>query len=201
MADPTTRPAHATRTIETSFGLLTYAELAPLLAERVQRVQEAITRGDYDDAAPSRDLICAFHSAICADLVPGWSGRWRSVAVVIGSHEPPLPHDVPLRMHDFEADLGVRLDSLSECPELLPETLAFAEGRLLSVHPFQDFNGRVTRLFLPWLLRHLELPPADLVPVDASGTVQYLAALRAADRSDWRPLASIWEDRLAAPLE
>ena len=34
MADPTTRPPHATRAIETTRGLLTYAELAPLLAER-----------------------------------------------------------------------------------------------------------------------------------------------------------------------
>jgi hypothetical protein len=70
MADPTTRPPHATRAIETTRGLLTYAELAPLLAERVQRVQEAITRGDHDHAVPGRDLVCAFHAAICADLVP-----------------------------------------------------------------------------------------------------------------------------------
>lgn len=201
MADPTTRPAHATRSIETTRGLLTYAELAPLLAERVQRVQEAITRGDHDQAVPGRDLVCAFHAAICADLVPDWAGRWRNVSVVVGSHEPPPPHDVPLRMHDYEADLGVRLEALSEHPGLLPETLAFAEGRLLSIHPFRDFNGRVTRIFLPWLLRRLELPPVDLVPTDAAGTAIYLAALRAADRSDWQPLAVIWEQRLAVPLD
>lgn len=201
MADPTTRPPHATRAVETTRGLLTYAELAPLLAERVQRVQEAITRGDHDQAVPGRDLLCAFHAAMCADLVPEWAGRWRSVAVVVGSHEPPLPHEVPLRMHDYEADLGVRLDALADRPELLPETLAFAEGRLLSIHPFRDFNGRVTRLFLPWLLRRLDLPPVDLVPTDAAGTATYLCALRAADQSDWHPLAAIWEQRLAAPLD
>jgi CRISPR-associated endonuclease/helicase Cas3 len=201
MADPTTRPPDATRAVETTRGLLTYAELAPLLAERVQRVQEAITRGDHDQAVPDRDLVCTLHAAICMDLVPDWAGRWRNVAVVVGSHEPPLPHEVPLRMHDYEADLGVRLEALSEQPGLLPETLAFAEGRLLSIHPFRDFNGRVTRLFLPWLLRRLELPPVDLVPTDAAGTAAYLCPLRAADHSDWHPLAAIWEQRLAAPLD
>lgn len=61
--------------------------------------------------------------------------------------------------------------------------------------------AELARLFLPWLLRRLELPPVDLVPTDAAGTAAYLGALRAADRSDWQPLAAIWEQRLAAPLD
>ena len=137
----------------------------------------------------------------CGDLTPDWAGRWRTIAVVVGSHEPPQPHEVPLRMHDYEADLSARLRTLADHSELLPETLAFAEGRLLSIHPFRDFNGRVTRLFLPWLLRRLDLPPVDLVPADPAATEAYLTALRAADRLDWQPLAAIWEQRLAAPFD
>ena len=201
MADETTRPAHATRTVETVRGLLTYAQLAPLLAERVLHTHAAIARGEFDQASPSRDLICTLHAAICSDLVPDWAGRWRAIAVVVGTHEPPQPHEIALRMHDYEADLAVRLTTLAEHPELLPETLAFAEGRLLSIHPFRDFNGRVTRLFLPWLLRRLNLPPVDLVPTDPAATATYLAALRAADRLDWQPLATIWEQRLATPFD
>jgi CRISPR-associated endonuclease/helicase Cas3 len=201
MADPTTRPIHATRSVETARGLLTYAELAPLLAERVLHAQEAIARGDLDHLVPDQELLCRLHSDICSDLVPDWAGRWRSISVVVGEHEPPPPHEIPLRIHDFQADLAARLEALSEAPELLPETLAFAEGRLLSIHPFRDFNGRVTRLFLPWLLRRLNLPPVDLVPGDPASTTAYLAALRAADRNQWRPLATLWEVRLSAPLE
>ncbi len=76
------------------------------------------------------------------------------------------------------------------------ETLAFAEGRLLSIHPFLDFNGRVTRLWLRELLRRLELPPVDLVPTDPAAVATYLAALRAADDLDWTPLVAVWRDRL-----
>lgn len=201
MADESTRPAHATRTVETVRGLLTYDQLAPLLAERVLHTQAAIARGELDQAAPGRDLIRTLHAGICSDLVPDWAGRWRTIAVMVGTHEPPPPHEVPLRMHDYEADLSARLTVLTDQPELLPETLAFAEGRLLSIHPFRDFNGRVTRLFVPWLLRRLNLPPVDLVPADASATAIYLTALRAADRLDWQPLAAIWEQRLAMPFD
>ena len=81
-------------------------------------------------------------------------------------------------------------------PATLLESLAFAEGRLLSIHPFLDFNGRVTRLWLRELLRRLNLPPIDLVPAAAAAEPPYFAALRAGDRLDWHPLAEIWRQRL-----
>jgi len=99
-------------------------------------------------------------------------------------------------MRDYGEDLRVRLDNApGRMDELLLETLAFAEGRLLSIHPFTDFNGRVTRLFLRELLRHLELPPVDLVPTDPAGEVAYRAALRAGDGLDWRPMMKMWRQR------
>jgi hypothetical protein len=39
--------AHSTRWLETSRGILRYSELAPLLAERVLRIQERIEAGEY----------------------------------------------------------------------------------------------------------------------------------------------------------
>jgi CRISPR-associated endonuclease/helicase Cas3 len=201
MAGETTRPGHATRSVETTRGLLTYAELAPLLAERVLRVEEAIAGGQHDAGALDGSLLCALHSAIAHDLVPAWAGRWRDIAVQVGTHEPPSPHAVPMAMHDYAANLATRLATLPREPdELWLETLAYAEGRLLTIHPFQDFNGRVTRLFLRLLLRRLNLPPVDLVPADEAGATAYLSALRAGDQLDWRPLMQVWRQRLANPL-
>ena len=65
-------------------------------------------------------------------------------------------------MRIYSDDLTARLAHLTD--DLLLETLAFAEGRLLTIHPLRDFNGRVTRFFLRVLLHRLELPPVDLVP-------------------------------------
>lgn len=195
MAGDTTPPGGATRYIETTRGLLTYAQLAPLLAERVLRVERAIASGDFASHHLAAELLLRFHSEIASDLVPEWAGRWRTAEVRVGLHHPP-PHRVPVLMADYGEDLRVRLENASgHLDELLLETLAFAEGRLLSIHPFTDFNGRVTRLFLRELLRRLELPPVDLVPTDAVGETAYFAALRAGDERQWRPPMQIWEQR------
>ncbi len=42
MAEDSTQPPHATRFIETTRGVLSYSQLAPLLAERVLKIQQDI---------------------------------------------------------------------------------------------------------------------------------------------------------------
>ncbi len=196
MAGDTTPPGGATRFIQTTRGLLSYSQLAPLLAERVLRVEAAIAFGGYAIQELGGDLILRIHSEIAGDLVPEWAGRWRDAEVRVGEHHPPPPYRVPLLMRDYTEDLRMRLENASgKMDELLLELLAFAEGRLLSIHPFNDFNGRVARLFLRELLRRLDLPPVDLAPTDDAGRSNYFAALRAGDGNDWRPLMITWEQR------
>lgn len=98
-------------------------------------------------------------------------------------------------MREFALDLAARISHLGSSPELLPELLGFAEGRLLSIHPFADCNGRATRLFLRLMLRRLELPVVNLVPAPENLSA-YLGALAAGGRADWAPLATVWRQRL-----
>src|ERR1035438_8416850 len=196
MASDTTPPSGATRYIQTTRGLLSYSQLAPLLAERVLRVERDIVVRTFGEQGLSPDLILGFHKDIAGDLCPEWAGRWRDAEVRVGEHHPPPPYRVPLLMRDYGEDLRVRLlNATGHMDDLLLETLAFAEGRLLSIHPFTDFNGRVTRLFLRELLRRLELPPVDLVPTCPADEALYRAALRAGDGLDWSPLVKIWQQR------
>jgi CRISPR-associated endonuclease/helicase Cas3 len=196
MASDTTPPSGATRFIQTTRGLLSYAQLAPLLAERVLMVEQNIAQGMFGSLTFSPELFLELHRRTAGDLCPEWAGRWRNAEVRVGEHHPPSPHRVPLLMHDYTEDLRVRTSNAT-CPpdEMLLEHLAFAEARLLSIHPFLDFNGRVTRLFLRELLRRLELPPVDLVPTDPAATMIYHSALRAGDRFEWGPLITIWKQR------
>lgn len=120
----------STRYLETALGILSYAEVAPRLAERL------IFADHFASHTLNPEFLCALHAGIAGDLVPDWAGRWRTVAVCVGSHEPPPPHQVPLRMRDCSDDLQMRLACLPPHPDdLLLETLAFAEGRLLSIIP------------------------------------------------------------------
>jgi CRISPR-associated endonuclease/helicase Cas3 len=193
-----TRPPHAaTRHVETTLGVLSYSELAPHLARRVEALQDAIGEGELNAFELSEDLFLELHRRICGDLTPAFAGRWRTTDVVVGDHEPPPAFQVGQQMRDFVRDLAVRLEHLPVEPnELWLEALAFAEGRFLSIHPFVDFNGRVARLFADWLARRLRLPDIDATPEDELAAQRYLSALRAADRRDWRALMEIWRERI-----
>ena len=193
-----TRPPHsATRYIETSVGILSYQELAPLLAERVADTALGISNRAFAHLSV-HDLLLELHRRICADLTPDMAGCWRLRDVCIGEHQAPPHWQVPMLMRNYAADVDARLQTLGESPgDRLIEDLAFAEGRLLHIHPFEDFNGRVSRLFLIELLYRMNLPvvdPAASSPEDAN---RYFAALRAFDRHDPRPLCAIWRRRIA----
>lgn len=185
----------ATRYLETTLGVLSYAELAPHLAQRVLAAERRIESGDYDEALFDTALLLELQRQLCESLTPQFLGL-RGVDVKVGKHTPPPFYQVPELMREYELDLGARLSDVDGVEqEQLLECLAFAEGRLLSIHPFADFNGRVTRLFLRLLLRRLDLPAVDLVP-SQSEVSAYLEALAAGDRFDWQPLAVIWAGRL-----
>ncbi|MGB0714108.1 MAG: Fic family protein, partial [Gammaproteobacteria bacterium] len=193
----TRTPDHATREIETALGVIPYAELSNHLSVRVEQLAVVIAEGEFDDRPLDEALIRELHGRICGDLTPQFAGIWRQVDVVVGTHEPPPPWQLAPAMRDFLADLRVRLEHLAPKPdELWLETLAFAEGRLLSIHPFQDFNGRLTRVFIDLLLARLDLPDVEPIPAYGQPTQTYLDALRAADQNDWRPLMTIWKQRL-----
>jgi CRISPR-associated endonuclease/helicase Cas3 len=197
-----TRPDHATRFVETTRGILSYTELAPLLAERVQAVLSDLVAGRYAERPLDEDFLLELHARISGDLVPEWAGRWRIEEVSVGRLRPPPPHLVSLRMRDFCLDAQARWPAASASlgDELL-EFLAFIEGRFLSIHPFRDFNGRTIRLFLAELLRRLDLPPVPLVPDREDEKTAYFATLEAADQGDYRPLAQLWSQRLSADAE
>ena len=198
MDSGTTRPPHsATRYLETSAGILSYQQLAPLLAERVAETELAIADRRFRDL-PVHDLLLELHRCICADLTPGMAGRWRLRDVRVGGHQAPPYWQVPQLMHNYSADLATRLAGLPQrSDEHLIDDLAFAEGRLLHVHPFEDFNGRVSRLFLIELLYRLNLPVIDPAASSPEDTRRYFAALRAYDHHDPRPLSAIWRHRFA----
>ena len=186
----------STRLITTQLGTLTFTELAPHVAQVVQQLERAITGGELDGTTIDDSLIVDLHRRLCAELMPDIAGLRRS-EVTVGSHSPPSFVQVPILLRDYARDVSARVDAGGRlATEALLETLAFAEGRLLSIHPFTDFNGRVTRLFLRLLLRRLDLPDVALA-ADSAERSDYLAALRAADTNDFGPLTSVWRARLA----
>ena len=108
-----TRPDRATRYVETTHGVLSYSELAPLLAERVAATEAELYREAYAERPLDESLLLDLHTRICSDLVPDWSGTWRNIEVRVGNLHPPLPHEVPIRMRDYVLDLQAPLSPSS----------------------------------------------------------------------------------------
>lgn len=191
-----TRPDHATRFIETTQGVLSYAELAPLLADRVTLAESAILAGEFDTEPLDEWLLQELHRRICSDLIPEWAGKWRDIEVSVGRLQPPPPHALPMLMRDYGRDLQARWeDATSEIGELTLEFLAYAEGRFLTIHPFRDFNGRTIRLFLTELRRRMDLPHVVLAAESEEERQAYFQALEAADNLNWQPLIAVWLNR------
>ncbi len=61
MAEDSTQPPHATRFIETTQGILSYTQLAPLLAERVLRALQDIEDGVFATRPLDDSLLLDFH--------------------------------------------------------------------------------------------------------------------------------------------
>lgn len=94
----TQTPHHATRYLETSLGILSYAELAQHLSLRVQNLEVEIANGRYALHPLDETLILDFHQRICGDLVPQMAGRWQRCNVRVSDHDaPPFPQ-VPILM-------------------------------------------------------------------------------------------------------
>ena len=196
-----TRPDRATRYLETSLGILSYSELAPLLSDRVTAVEADLVKGALAASPLDDTLILDLHRRIAGDLVPDWAGHWRDIAVTVGRLEPPPPYQIPVLMRDYARDLQARWSNAAgEIDHLLLELLAFAEGRFLAIHPFRDFNGRTIRVFLLEILRRLDLPRVQLAPQSDAGRAEYFTALEAADHHDWQPLVAIWQHRLTEAI-
>ena len=194
-----TRPDRATRFVETTLGVLSYTQLAPLLGERVTRLEESIQAEEFQARLLDENLLTEFHTRICGDLTPEWAGKWRAVNVTVGPLTPPAPHQLPMLMRAYLLDLQARWDAANaDDIDLTLEFLAFAEGRFLSIHPFRDFNGRTIRVLLTELLRRLDYPLVNLAPENDEARAIYFAALEAADRRDWRPLTAIWKSRFTS---
>lgn len=189
-----------TRFIESSLGIKSYAELAPHLAKGVERVMASLLNKSADELLITPEFICKLHKDAFEEIFPAWAGQYRDRNITVGKHTPPQYYEVPLLVRQYCQDIEARLSALGTAPPItntLLETLAFAEGRFLSIHPFLDFNGRVTRMLLFALCYRLELPPVELVPKEKQKE-NYLFALSEGDKLDWQPLIGIWKQRLGA---
>lgn len=120
-----------------------------------------------------------------------WAGEWRLETRNIGRP----PHEIQPELHKLQGDLAYWLSANSHMDQI--EILSRFHHRSVWVHPFNDGNGRWSRLatdalavkvfkrrFLNW--ESGNDPLHDPVSPERQ---EYIAVLRAGDNNDFRPLA------------
>lgn len=186
-----------TRTFDTAEGKLTYVELSDLVAPKLLQLLDDVVDGKYAGKPFDEELIKDFHFRIIGDTMPQVAGRWRSVSVRVGNWLPPEPYEIPVKMHEYVANVQARLNN-SESLDLQIETLAYAEGEFLHIHPFQDFNGRTIRVVLSELLMRFDLPLVDTaVKRETAEFKKYQNALAEYDNGRMADLIEFWRDRFS----
>ncbi len=114
-----------------------------------------------------------------------WAGKFRQTERNIGID----PAQISVQVHTALTDTRYWVDHQT-CP---PDEIAVRlHHRLVAIHPFPNGNGRAARLVADLLAARLGREPftwgrASLINVSETRT-RYVAALRAADDYDIRPL-------------
>lgn len=150
-------------------GLYTAQQLADRLAQTEGTLREIDIR--------------QLHSLVTGD-VP-FAGRYKQVSNQIGgtSHRTTEPWDVPRAMHDLaEWWAGSDADPVLQA--------AVVHAWLTHVHPFEDGNGRVSRVLANYCLVRSGYP--SLVLRSQSDRGQYYDALARSDEGDILPLVELF---------
>lgn len=106
--------------------------------------------------------ILEIHRRVLGYVDPFGSGAFRRTQVYVGDHVPPAPNDIPPLMKDFEqwlnSESAVRLHPI--------QYAALAHYKLVHIHPFDDGNGRTSRLLMNTILMQAGFPPVIIFKQD-----------------------------------
>jgi len=193
MPSPDNTAKGTTRYLDTKKGILPYTEIASEIAPILLGLYGDILQGKYCERPLTEDTIKELHRRLCGNIYD-WAGEWRDTDVTVGDHTPPPFYSVPTLMRQYVGDLEARLSNHEEGLEA--ETLAFSEWKFAQIHPFKDFNGRLSRLITALVADQLKIPPFVLPPAEV-GKAALFSALREADKGDLSHLTTLWENDMS----
>ncbi|MBV5319007.1 MAG: Fic family protein [Desulfobulbaceae bacterium] len=125
----------------------------------------------------TESLVKQLHGLILRGIDREKAGRYRGVPVLIAGsrHVPPQPWQVPLLMEEC-------FRFYAEQRELLHpvELAAEMHERIVTIHPFLDGNGRISRLVMNLILLQHGYPIAN-IPGDIESRLAYYGALESAN--------------------
>lgn len=202
-----TKPKSATSFRETAFGIISRSQLIPLEAQGVKKALEYIIKMGNTKSPITPDLIKDIHKVGFGFIFPNWAGKFRLIEVTVGTYTPPPYYKLPQLVKILCDDLAERLKHLPssfEQEQYLAEMvslLAWFQHRLVWIHPFQDYNGRIARLLTNLLLLNLDLPIIEIKADTKEDRKRYIKAMKEADKGNLTKLEYLLAQALKENLE
>jgi Fic family protein len=133
------------------------------------------------------------HALLMTNILVGGVYRNTAVRITGASHKPPNPSEMYRQIKDFFADLPDKTTALNTI-----EFAAYTHAEFVKIHPFEDGNGRTSRLLMNYQLMSDNFLP---IAIRKSSRLEYYQALEAyAVDGDLNPfieqIAILEEERL-----
>lgn len=201
-----TKPKSATSYKETAFGILPRSKVVNLEQKGIKRAQVYILKLSDKKAKITPKLILNIHQKGFGFIFPDWAGKFRTVDVTVGDYVPPHYSKIPELVKNLCEDLEERLKHIppsKDGEQFLAEIislLTWFQHRVVWIHPFKDYNGRVARLLTNLLTLNLGLPIIAIKAETRADRQKYINAMKAADEHDYFKLEKLLADALEENL-
>lgn len=155
----------------------------------------------------SEKNIKHLHKTMAYGLLPEDShvkaGEFRIDERTVGNYEVFFPTAilVPQSIKKFIKSSNDELYSCLFEEKNLFEVAAKISYNFVKIHPFPDFNGRLSRLILQMILKVGGVPFAVTLRGDKKGRHRYLSSLKKANNGDLKPYAALIAMRTAETFQ
>lgn len=174
------------------------------LSRQLFALQRAIERGDHSDRRLDIEYLCELHRGLF-DAVRSFAGKLRrpgfgSEHLVFGPNRSVHRDHVAKQLDEIFETVRRSVQSARDNPDAPKYELSvlqiavWAHAEVVRVHPFEDGNGRTSRLLLDSILVRLGLSP---IPIETARQTYCDCLNRYFDGKDLEPLVDLYI-RLAA---
>jgi len=191
---------------ETKFGILPRSKVIQIEIQGTQKGLLLLQQISKDKKRLSIELFKRVHKECFSDILQNQAGVFRTIQVEYSGKEAPHFSKVHEMMQNLVSDIEHALKQLpfkTSDAYIVPivEILALFQHRFVVIHPFLDYNGRISRMFTNYLLMREELPAIEIPVTTNLLRKKYIQALQKADEGDYRALENIIAEALNASLE
>lgn len=151
-----TKPTYKT----TKLGVLSVREIEAGITDNLVSVRVFILR-NFKKLEIGCDLAKDLHSKLAGNLFEE-AGEFRKRNVRVGAYNPPDFFAIPEMMKNWEDDFRERVKHAKSVDDKI-ELLSWMMHRFLLIHPFFDYNGRISRLLGEVYLLKNNLPAISFV--------------------------------------